>query len=91
MRAARVDGNQSAIVGALIACGALVQSLARMGQGVPDLLVAFRGRVLLIEVKNGAKSPSRRRLTKAQVDWHALGWPVVVVETVEGAVQALRS
>jgi len=31
---------------------------------VPDLLVAFRGRLLFLEVKDGKKRPSARRLTE---------------------------
>jgi hypothetical protein len=88
-RAARVDLNQSAIVDALERCGAVVQSLAALGKGVPDLLVSFRGRLLLVEIKNGDRSPSKRRLTAAQASWHAR-WPVVVVESVAGALAALE-
>lgn len=89
-RAAKVDANHSAIVGALRACGASVQSLAAVGQGCPDLLVAHRGRNLLIEVKDGSKVPSARKLTPDQTEWHS-AWraKVVVVETVEQAVAAL--
>lgn len=89
-RAAKVDANQAAIVGALKACGAQVLSLAAIGKGVPDLLVLHRGRYQLLEVKDGSKSPSERRLTPAQEDFHR-DWLVTVVETVEGAVRALGS
>lgn len=88
--AARVDKNQGAIVDALRAAGALVCSLAAVGKGVPDLLVAKGKRVLILEVKNGAKSPSRRTLTQTQKDWQALGWPVTVVNSVDDALAALN-
>lgn len=87
--AARIDDNQRAIVAALRAAGALVCSMAALGKGVPDLLVCKGRRVLIVEVKNGAKSPSRQKLTQAQKDWHALGWPVTVVNSVDEALAAL--
>lgn len=70
-RAAKVDGNHSVIVATLRAVGATVQSLAAVGRGVPDLLVGFRGRNYLLEVKDGTKPPSRRRLTDDERTWHS--------------------
>jgi hypothetical protein len=90
-RAAKTDANQTQIVSALRAAGVFVQSLAAVGNGVPDLLCGFRGRLFLLEVKDGNKVPSARKLTQAQVDWHAI-WadvPLFVVETPEQALIAL--
>ena len=84
-RAAKVDANQAAIVGAMRACGAKVQSLAAIGGGVPDLLVLHRGVLRLVEVKDGSRPASRRKLTPAQLEWHK-DWPVQIVKDVEEAV-----
>lgn len=86
-RAAKVDANHAVIVGALMSCGCEVQSLAALGGGVADLLVHHRssGRLMLVEVKDGEKPPSARKLTPDQVEWHKR-WPVTVVENVEQAV-----
>ena len=87
-RAARTDANQSEIVMALKAIiGVRVQSLAAIGSGCPDLLVGYRGRNYLLEVKDGAKVPSARLLTRAEIEWH-IAWPgqVAVVESAEQAV-----
>lgn len=83
-RAARTDANHAAVVGCLVACGCEVQSLAAVGGGVADLLVHHKAtkRILLIEVKDGAKPPSARRLTPDQEEWHKR-FPVHVVERVE--------
>ena len=92
MRAtARTDRNHSEIVAALRAVGCSVQSLAAVGKGVPDLLVGFRGKTLLIEVKDGAKAPSRRRLTPDQVMWSQLweGGKVHTVTSVDEAITAV--
>jgi hypothetical protein len=72
-RAAKVDANQAKIVAALRQMGCTVQPLHAVGEGVPDLLCGFRGINILIEVKDGAKPPSQRSLTDAQVEWHG-GW-----------------
>jgi hypothetical protein len=78
------------VVRVLEAGGCLVQPLNI--KGVPDLLVLHRGRLVLIEVKDGAKVPSKQRLTKDQQPWHAL-WakaPIRIVRSVEDALGFLR-
>lgn len=89
-RAAKIDRNQPEIVSALRAAGVTVQPLHSVGMGCPDLLCGFKGRNVLLEVKDGARPPSERRLTDAQVEWHA-GWrgDVAVVETIEQALTAV--
>ena len=87
MRAARTDRNQTEIVAALRAVGCVVQSLAAIGKGCPDLLVARAGQMWLLECKDGTKPPSARKLTTDQVRWH-LEWraPVHVVDSVDAAL-----
>lgn len=68
----RVDANQGEVVEALEAVGAVVKVLAQTGDGVTDLLVWFRGAYYLLEVKDGSKPPSARKLTPAQVVFHKL-------------------
>ena len=53
-RANRVDYNQSVIVESLRKAGAYVR-IVTMGDGVPDLLVGYKGFTLLLEVKDGDK------------------------------------
>lgn len=84
-RAAKVDDNHGAVVQALRACGARVLSLAALGDGCPDLLVLHRGKLRLIEIKDGAKPPSKRKLTPDQIEFHR-DWPVSIVETVDQAL-----
>ena len=91
MRAARVDQNHDQVVTALRAAGATVQSLARVGKGVPDLLVGFKGQTLLMEVKDGFKSPSRRLLTEDQLKWHGSwnGGALAVVDSPDAALRMI--
>ena len=77
--AARTDSNHREIVSALRKVGCEVLSLAAVGNGCPDLLVLGPdGLLRLIEVKDGNKPPSRRKLTPHQVSFHQR-WPVSVV------------
>jgi hypothetical protein len=89
-RAARVDANHAAVVATLQSCGWIVVDCSRTGDGFPDLLVARAGQLLLVEVKDGAKPPSRQRLTAAEAQLHrrlALGGVRVrVVASVAEAV-----
>jgi len=91
MRAARIDANHEQVVSALRAAGASVQSLAGVGKGVPDLLVGFQGKTLLMEVKDGRKTPSERRLTDDQIKWHGAwnGGPLAIVDGVDAALRML--
>jgi hypothetical protein len=68
--AARTDANHAAVVAEFRRLGCFVLSLAAVGHGCPDLLVAGRFGTVLCEVKDGAKSASRRRLTRDQEIFH---------------------
>ncbi len=77
---ARVDANQADITHALRQCGALVQTTHTLGRGFPDLLIAYRGVLALIEVKT-----PRGTLTPDETQWHAK-WqdaPVYIVRDVD--------
>jgi hypothetical protein len=87
--ASRVDKNHFEVVEALRAAGATVQSLAGVGKGVPDLLVGYRQTTLLMEVKDGHKSPSQRKLTEDQLKWHG-AWNGGTLAVVDGPEAALR-
>ena len=92
MRASRTDANHAEIVDAFRSCGASVQTLHAVGRGCPDLLIGFGGDNLLVEVKDGAKSPSRRKLTPDQVRWHsAWGGRVAIVESTEAVIAVLQA
>ncbi|MEM5326861.1 hypothetical protein VSR34_09670 [Paraburkholderia sp. JHI2823] len=77
------------------AADASVLILSNQGHGVPDLLVAHAHvsgrRSFLVEVKDGSKPPSARRLTPDERRWadawHGEYW---VVETVADALRSLE-
>jgi hypothetical protein len=66
----KVDSNQTRVVKALRDLGATVQHLHAVGKGCPDLLVGYKGNNYLLEVKDGEKPESQRKLTPDQVIWH---------------------
>jgi hypothetical protein len=89
--AARVDRNQQEVIDALRAAGAVVHSLAAVGNGIPDLLVAFRGQTILMEVKDGAKVKSAQKLKPLQIIFHRdwTGGPLSIVDGPDAALRAL--
>ena len=90
MRAAKIDANQNEIVEFLRKQGATVQILSTVGKGCPDLLIGFNGKNLLMEIKDGKKTISQTKLTKAQVKW-CLEWKgdVDIVFSIEDAQRVL--
>jgi hypothetical protein len=71
----------------------MVQTLAAVGCGCPDLLVGYRGKWWLAEVKDGEKPPSARELTDAEKRWQRrakeCGCPVELWESARAAVCAI--
>ncbi len=86
----RIDDNQRKIVDELRQFGASVQSLASVGDGCPDLLVGFGGVNYLMEVKDGNKATSQRKLTQKQVNFFA-GWcgRAYIVKDADEAIEIL--
>lgn len=82
-RTVKLDANHGPIVDALRRVGAEVNELARFGAN-PDLLVLFRKRLYLLEVKtdDGSLEDSQRAMIAA-------GWPIVVVRSQQDALRAI--
>lgn len=91
MYAKRIDSNQNSVVKALRDHGAFVRVVTQ-GDGIPDLLVAYKGVTALLELKDGDKFPSQRKLTPAEQkffdEW--TGGILVVVNSVEEALDVLH-
>lgn len=90
-RAARVDSNQREIMDTLEAVGASVWNVSSLGKGFPDLVVGFKGRTELLEVKNENQPLSARKLTPKEErrfeSWR--GKPVHVVSNKRQALIAI--
>lgn len=88
-RAARRDDNEQDIIASLRMAGAYVKVVN--DEGAYDLLVWYNGHTLLLEVKDGKKPPSARRLTDAEQKFHN-EWPgdnLFIVTDVRGALDLL--
>lgn len=90
-RAARTDANQVEIVAVLRKIGCSVDVNSGTGNGRPDLWVGYHGRTLGMEVKDGAKPPSKRQLTPDQVKFHAnwRGDLILIVYSPDDAISKL--
>jgi Holliday junction resolvase len=83
------DSNAKQIVDALRKVGAVVHWWipAQRQRGNPDLVVCYRGCMLLIEVK-GPKTPLTEHQEKFHAEWRAAGGVVAFVRTVDEALIA---
>ena len=90
-RAAKVDSNQTEIVEAFRKHGATVKPVHAI-KGFVDIVVGYRGRNLLVEIKDGAKVKSKRKLTPMEQEFHD-EWrgKVHIVECLDDVVSALLS
>jgi hypothetical protein len=79
----RTDANQADIIDALRQVGAECRSVAALGSGMGDVLVCFRRRLILMEIKT-----QRGTLTPDQIAFHRR-WPVAVVRNVDDALNAI--
>lgn len=79
-RAHRQDANHAAIKAYLEKAGCAVIDLSPLGKGIPDLAVFIASVGVLVEIKDGSKPPSARRLSpdeeKFRMNWTG-GWKLV--------------
>jgi len=78
VKTSRRDDNELEIFAAFRACGCLVYP-----GGPLDAVVGLRGQWWIVEIKDGSKPPSHRRLTPAEKAFieQAHGYPVAIIET----------
>lgn len=90
----RTDANQAQVMKDLRKLGYYVEDLSQVGGGVPDLLVGTPcSKLVLVEVKDGTKPPSKRSLTPDQEQWHGLWhrFPVLVALSAGDAHEKIQS
>lgn len=69
-RKAKVDANQENIVSSLRKIpGLKVRVTSQVGEGFPDIIIGYKKRNWLIELKDGNKPKSAQKLTPAQVQF----------------------
>ena len=88
---AKVDANQARIVEVLRAAGVRVFITSHVGHGFVDI-VCYRpatGLLRLIEIKDGSKPPSARKLTREEYEFASM-FPVWVVVNEKEALEAME-
>lgn len=83
----RVDDNQTKIVKELRAAGMTVQHLHGVHGGCPDIVVGYKGKNYMFEIKRDKAA----KLTPDQVIWHH-NWQgqVNIITTAEEAINAIK-
>ena len=92
-RAARVDNNQGEIVAMLRKLGAVVLITSQLKNAF-DLLVGYNGKLYIVEVKDGNKPPSARKLTSGELQckerFESVGVTYHVINSVEEAIELIQ-
>lgn len=88
-RAAKVDANQTEIIAAFRKAGASVKPV-HVVKGFVDIVVGINGQNMLVEIKDGAKVKSKRKLTPMEQEFHD-GWKgqIHIVESVDDVAAIL--
>jgi hypothetical protein len=88
---AKKDANHNEVVDALQKAGAYVLDMSHVGRGFPDLIVGFRSKTILVEIKNPKTAYGRKGLNKNQIKWKEqwTGGTYAVVDSPEQALKAI--
>jgi hypothetical protein len=92
IRKARIDSNQPEIVKAFRDLGWIVAHTHTVGQGFPDVVISKAGYTGLVEIKDGNKVASKKKLTKAEKEFHD-SWQgnIHIIESVDDVFSLHRS
>ena len=84
----RVDENQKALIHTFIALGASVLNLSTVGRGCPDLLIGYRGKTVLVEIKRNEKAKYTEPQIKFMQEWR--GGAVSRIDSVDAAIRLIK-
>ena len=92
MRAAKIDSNQVEIISYLRDKGCKVLHLHTL-KNCCDALVGYRGKLFLIEIKDGKKPKSQRQLTDGEKKFFAewVDYPLFIVQSIEDCETILKT
>lgn len=89
IRNAKADRNQPEIVAVLRKLGAAVLITSQLKNAF-DILVAHKGRLFVVEIKDGDLSPSKKKLTEGEQKckrlFESAGVKYHVIESIEEAI-----
>ena len=84
----RVDENQKTIIHTFIALGASVLNLSTVGRGCPDLLIGYKGKTVLVEIKRDEKAKFTEPQVKFMQEWR--GGAVSRIDSVDAAIRLIK-
>lgn len=84
------DRNHKDVMDLARQLGCRVHSTHMVGDGFPDLVMLISGVVVLVEVKDGEKSPSKRRLTDMEQEFHDRWGVVQIVESADDLINLVN-
>lgn len=87
----KVDANQQEIIAAVRKLGVTVAITSQIGKGFSDTVWGVEGINLLVEIKDGKKTPSKRKLTPSEEEFHN-NWrgQIEIVSSIEEAVKLVN-
>lgn len=88
---AKKDDNHNQIANAFRRLGWSWKDTHQLGDGFPDGVAGIGGHYginILVEIKDGAKTKSRRKLTTDEIEFHTI-WtgPLRIIESIEDVVR----
>lgn len=90
---AKVDKNQPEIVKALRKLGAAILPTHQLKNAF-DILVGFRGKLFMVEIKDGTLPPSKKRLTpgeqKCKQDFESVGVKYHIIYSIDDAIKMIN-
>jgi len=84
----RVDENQKSLIHTFIALGASVLNLSTVGRGCPDLLIGYKGKTVLVEIKSSEKAKYTDPQIKFMQEWR--GGAVSRIDSVDAAIRLIK-
>jgi len=84
----RVDENQKTLIHTFIALGASVLNLSTVGRGCPDLLIGYKGKTVLVEIKSSEKSKYTDPQVKFMQEWR--GGAISRINSVDAAIRLIK-
>jgi len=92
IRNAKVDSNQSEIVKALRNAGAWVTITSQLKNAF-DILAGYKGKLFIVEIKDGMKPPSARRLSegeqKCKDGFNSVGVYYYIITSIDEALHMI--
>jgi len=88
----RTDANHKQIIDAIKKIPSLsVFSTHMVGKGFPDIVIGYKGINYLVEIKDGKKTKSQKKLTEDEIRFHQ-SWfgQIIVCECVQDVYVLLK-